>query len=147
MPERSEQIDTIEVLASPEACYKVICDFEAYPEWQSNVEKVKILKKDGDGRPTRVEFLISVMGRKVRYVLDYVYRDMDFTISWTFVEGDIRDTSGSYSFRKKGAKKTLTTYSLAVDLGFWIPQFMLNTLSKIGMIDTLHAFKARVEEL
>jgi ribosome-associated toxin RatA of RatAB toxin-antitoxin module len=82
---------TIEIAGTPDKCYKKICDFESYPQWQSAVQSTKVIKKDKDGRPKTVEFKISVMGKEIRYVLSYKYEDKTRSLSWTYVEGDVRD--------------------------------------------------------
>lgn len=145
MPQQAQQTNTIDIEALPEKCYKAICDFESYPEWQSNVKEVRVLTRWEDGRPRVVEYIASVLSRKVRYVLEYAYKDKNHTLTWTYVEGDIKDTFGSYAFKKKGAKKTLATYSLFVDLGFWVPQLIVATLNRIGMVESMQALKDRVE--
>ncbi len=90
-----EQID---VDASPARCFAVASDFEAYPQWTSDVKQVTVLERDADGRGTRVEYHVSGLGRRVRYVLDYDFTDAPAAFSWSMVEGDLlRALDGRYA--------------------------------------------------
>ncbi len=136
---------TIEIQGTPDKCYKKICNFESYPEWQSAVQSTKVVKKDKDGRPKTVEFKISVIGKEIRYVLSYKYDDKNHSLSWTYVEGDVRDVKGSYSFEKIDKDTTLATFSAAVDPGFWVPGPIINTLNNVAMKKSMEELKDAVE--
>ena len=87
MPDAAhEQID---VAASPARCFAVATAFESYPEWTSDVKQVAVLERDALGRGTRVEYHVSGLGRRVRYVLAYDYGEAPVAFSWTLEEGDL----------------------------------------------------------
>lgn len=136
---------TIEINGTPDKCYKKICDFESYPQWQSAVRNTKVIKKDKDGRSKTVEFKISVIAKDIRYVLDYKYDDKNHFLSWTYVEGDVRDVKGSYKFDKINKSKTLATFTAFVDPGFWVPGPIINTLNNVAMKKSMEELKDAVE--
>ncbi len=137
---------TIEVNSAPDKCYKRMCSFESYPKWQSAVKNVKVMKKDKNGRPRVVEYKISVIGKEVRYVLDYKYDDKKCVLSWSYVEGDVKDVRGSYTFEKIGKNKTLTTFTAYIDPGFWVPGPIANTLNNVAMKKSMEEFRDAVEK-
>lgn len=142
----TEVTRTIDISGTVDKCYKKICDFESYPKWQSAVKSTKVLKKDKNGKPKVVEFKISVLGKEVRYVLDYKYDDKSHTLSWTYVEGDVRDVKGSYAFDKKDKTTTVATFSAYVDPGFWVPGPIINTLNNIAMKKSMEELRDAVEK-
>jgi|YelNatPaOPRAMG01_1025707.scaffolds.fasta_scaffold09312_8 Polyketide cyclase / dehydrase and lipid transport. len=136
---------TIEIQSTPDRCYKKICDFESYPEWQSAVQHAKVLKKDKNGKPKDVEFKISVLGKEIRYVLSYKYDDKNHKLTWTYVEGDVKDVKGSYTFEKIDKDKTLATFTAYVDPGFWVPGPIINTLNNVAMKKSMEELRDAVE--
>ncbi len=137
---------TIEIRSTPDKCYKKICDFESYPVWQSAVKSVKVLKKDKNGRPKHVELKVSVLSREIRYVLDYKYDDKKHMLEWNYVEGDLEDVRGSYTFEKINKDKTLATFTTYVDPGFWLPDTIMNVLNNVSMKRSIEELKDAVEE-
>ena len=107
---------SIEVEASPEACYGLVVQLDRYPEWQSQVKKASVLERDGDGRPLVVETHSDARVRVIRYVLRYRH-DPPGRMSWSYVDGDVKDATGHYAFEELDSGLTRATYSLAVDPG------------------------------
>ncbi|MCL5277448.1 MAG: SRPBCC family protein [Deltaproteobacteria bacterium] len=136
---------TIEINSTPDTCYRKICDFESYPKWQSAVKEITILKKDKGGKPKVVECRISVLGKDVRYVLEYAYEDKRYTLSWSYVEGDVKDIRGSYLFEKVDKNRTRATFTAFVDPGFWVPGPIINTLNNVAMKKSMEELKDAVE--
>ncbi len=137
---------TIEINGTVDKCYKKICHFESYPEWQSAVKSAKVLKKDKNGKPKHVEFKISVLSKEIRYVLDYKYDDKKHMLEWGYIEGDVKDVKGSYTFEKMDKDKTLATFTAYVDPGFWLPETIMNVLNNVSMKKSMEEFKDAVEE-
>jgi hypothetical protein len=135
----------IEVAASPDRCFAVATAFEEYPDWTSDVKTATILERDTDGRGTRVEFRVAGLGRTVRYVLDYDYRDAPRAFSWSLVEGDmVRALDGRYSFAPIG-DRTLVDYTLHVDLVVPMPGLVKRKASGMIMGNALRDLKRAVE--
>ncbi len=137
---------SIEIFAPAKECYQFICDFERYIEWVSMVKKVNIIKREAN-RPKIVEYIINlgILPKDFRYVLNYRYDDNNLILSWTYVEGSLRDVQGEYLFRAVAPDRTKATYKLAVDPGFWVPEIMKNKIINIAMKGSMHDFKKAVE--
>ncbi len=142
-----EQID---VDASPARCFAVASEFEAYPQWTSDVKQVTVLERDVHGRGTRVEYHVSGLGRRVRYVLDYDFTDAPAAFSWSLVEGDLlRALDGRYAFAPNGANPdadgTHIDYTLRVDLAVPMPGLVKRRASGMIMGNALRDLRRAVE--
>lgn len=137
---------TLSINAEIGLCYRAICDFLNYPKWVRMMEEVKILERYPDGRGKRVEFLLNIFLRKVRYVLDYFYDDSGHTLSWLSAGGDVVSIKGRYSFRSVGEKITSATYDLDIMWDFPVPNRMKQYFSGIFMRKSMKDFKNFVEK-
>jgi ribosome-associated toxin RatA of RatAB toxin-antitoxin module len=138
---------SVVIEATPQQCYKEICAFETYPEWQKVITKVNIWSRYPDGRPKAVEYVLSALIKKIRYVIDYTYNDEEPSLHWTYVEGDLTDVSGHYHFEDLEDGTTKATYQLTLIFGMFIPQKVLDTLNNQMMKGSVLALKKRVEEI
>jgi len=137
---------SIEINAPRKLCYQIICDFKNYTRWTGYLKQVNILKTENN-RAKIVEFIVNlgIIPKDFRYVLNYTYDDEDFVLSWTYVEGSLRDVKGSYSFKSKTDEITIATYKLIVDPGFWVPEIIKNKIINVAMRGSMIDFKKEVE--
>lgn len=120
--------------------FEVITDFESYPEFIPEVSYAAILEETKDY--FIVEFRIN-LGRSFTYVLKFAPKPYD-SIKWTYVRGDFRDNSGSWTFKEKNGQ-TEAVYEVSVDLGHLVPKFLMTTIAGIGLGGLLKKYKDRVE--
>src|SRR3954468_3796936 len=95
----------IEVNASPEDCYALVVDLDRYPEWQSQVRSAEVLERDGEGRPVVVETVSDARVRVIKYRLRYEH-EPPHRMSWTYIDGDVKDLNGEYLFEPAGDGST-----------------------------------------
>jgi hypothetical protein len=134
-----------DVAATPARCFAVATAFEAYPEWTSDVKQVTVLERDGLGRGKQVEFHVSGLGRRVRYVLEYDYAEAPDAFSWSMVEGDLlRALDGRYAFAAHDGG-TRIDYTLAVDLAVPMPGLVKRRASGMIMGNALRDLQRAVE--
>ena len=132
-------------VAAPVAeCFAVLTAFEDYPRWSSPITSCRVLERGPDGLPKRVEFMLDMTVKTIRYVLDYEY-DPPGEARWSFVEGDVTDIQGAYRFEERGGK-TVATCTQSIDLGFWVPGFIRSTFEKKALRDSVEEFKRAVEQ-
>ena len=142
-PERAEQ--RVMVKASPERCFAVACDFESYPEWSSDIQKVDVVSRDEQGRATSVRYWAQALGRSTQYTLDYDYRDAPQALHWHLTEGDIeRSLVGEYRFDSIGDQTELI-YRLTVELRVPMPGFVRRRVEGRILGAALDQLKARAE--
>lgn len=124
----------------------VIVDFEDYPAWVQGMREVRVVERDGQGRPAQVHFELEATPIKDAYTLAYDYAAPE-VLRWHLTEGRmLRAMEGSYELAATGSQ-TEVTYRLAVDVA--IPMIgMLRRKAEKVIIDTaLKGLKKRVETL
>jgi ribosome-associated toxin RatA of RatAB toxin-antitoxin module len=139
---------SIEVDATPEACYALVLQLERYPEWQSQVRSAEVLERDEEGRPLVVETVSDARVKDIRYRLRYQH-DPPHRMSWTYIDGDVKDVTGFYLFEALPSGPTKATYNLAVDpgrrLGLLLRGPIANQVRRYILETTLEELKATVE--
>jgi len=108
--------ETVEVAAPVEACYALAADIERAPGWQGGRHRNTVLERDAEGRPSRVRTSVDISVKEVglELVLEY---DEPHRISWTRVEGDLKELTGSWRFDALGPDRTRATYATHADPG------------------------------
>ena len=142
MSEYRESYSTT-IAAPATACFAVLVAFEDYPRWSSPITSCRVLEHHPDGLPKRVEFMLDMTVKTVRYVLDYEF-DPPRGATWRYVDGDVKDIEGSYHFEESGGTTTATC-TQAIDLGFWLPGFIRSTFEKKALRDSVEEFRRAVE--
>ena len=143
MAETASQTTTI--AAPPERVWAIAAEFEKYPEWAKDVKDVIVRARDGEGRPTEVEFRASALGRSTHYTLGYDYADAPDVLAWRMVRGDImRTIDGAYHFTPTGDGGTEVRYDLAIELVVPLPGFVKRR-AEVRILNTVRELKARAE--
>jgi ribosome-associated toxin RatA of RatAB toxin-antitoxin module len=139
---RASQSVVIE--ATPQECFDAITDYESFPDWQDAVKAVQVVSRDRDGRGREVQFEIDAKVKTVRYTLAYSY-EAPAHITWDYLDGDVKDVDGEYTFEDQDDGTTLATYELALDPGVWLPGKLQKMLSEQVMKGSVEDLKRRVE--
>lgn len=134
---------TVVAAADPQVCFDAVTDFEAYPQWSSNVLDVTVHERSPDGRASVVEFLTDARVRRIRYVLRYAY-DEPHRVWWDYVEGDARSVEGEYRFAPAPGG-TAMTYRLDIDPGRLVLGPVRRLLVETVMKGSVADLKRRVE--
>lgn len=136
---------SIEINADPRAIMDVIEDFEAYPEWASQIKTVDIRERDGENRGSKVYYAVANGPMKADYTLQYTYKPDDAGVSWKFLEGNgLRDLEGDYTLEPSG-EKTKVTYKAKVDITIPMPGFIKRKMEGVVIDTALKGLKKRVE--
>src|SRR3954451_4890331 len=90
---------TTRIAASPDRVWAIAADVEHYPDWAKDVKDVVVRARDGDGRPTEVEFRASSLGRSTHYTSAYSSSQPPAVLSCSLLPGDImRNVDGCFHF-------------------------------------------------
>jgi ribosome-associated toxin RatA of RatAB toxin-antitoxin module len=134
------------VSATPEWCFAVSSDIDAYPQWAADIKEVTIDERDVEGRPRLVTFRAAAFGRSTSYTLAYDYSQAPQVLAWVQTRGDITSKlDGRYVFGPNGTGGTEVTYHLEVDLKVPLPGFIKMRAQSRIMSIALRELKARVE--
>ncbi len=143
MTDRAAQ--TTQIDAPLEKCVQIVLDFESYPDWAKDVKEATVRARDEQGRPLRVEYRASALGRSTHYTLEYDYSEAPTRLSWHLVEGDImRALDGAYSFVEVEGG-TQVFYELDIELVVPLPGFVKRRAEARILIEAVKELKARAE--
>lgn len=138
-------VQSIDVKATPEACFDVAADIAEYPEWATGVRSTEVLETTDEGRVHRATFVIDGMVKEIEYTLTYAY-DYPTTMSWWADSGDdIEELEGSYAFEQIEDGRTRVTYALRAEPAFSIPGFLRRQVEKQIVTTALRGLRTRVE--
>jgi hypothetical protein len=123
----------ITIEATPDEILEVLYDLEALTEWSSAHQKIEILERDDEGRPTKSRQTVKIVGISDEQVLDYtVYDD---GVGWTLVESkQQRAQEGRYTLTPDG-ESTQVRFELTVDPLVPLPGFLIKKGAS-GLMDT-----------
>ncbi len=134
------------VTATPDRCFAISSDIDAYPEWAADIKEVTVHDRDDDGRPQLVTFRAAAFGRSTSYTLAYDYSQAPRVLSWVQTRGDITaKLDGEYVFEPAADGGTEVTYHLEVEMKVPLPGFIKMRAQSRIMSIALRDLKARVE--
>jgi uncharacterized membrane protein len=138
--------DQILVHAPAATIMGVITDFEAYPEWTSNICDVEVRATDTDGRATHVWYAVDAKVLQVEYVLGYRYHG-DHRLTWELVEGEQLDRLDGEYLLTDEAGGVRVRYTLEVDVTLPLPGFVKKRAAKQILETGLGELRRRAESL
>jgi coenzyme Q-binding protein COQ10 len=128
---------------SVEDFFKVVVDYEKYPEFMDEVQSVRVLKSEGGVQ--HIEYKISVI-KTITYVLEMSANPPTET-RWKLVKGDLfKKLDGSWRLQDEGGK-CRAEYSVDIEFGIFVPGPIVKTLQTVNLRSMMSAFHKRVEEL
>ncbi|HEY0093321.1 MAG TPA: SRPBCC family protein [Archangium sp.] len=133
---------TIVINAPPEKLFDVITQYEKYPEFLSEVKKIRVLERKEN--TVKIQYEVDVI-KTIRYTI-LVTEERPKRMSWTFVEGEVmKDNKGSWVLEPEGEGRTKATYTAELALGPFVPKAIVNTLTESSLPKMLESFKRRAE--
>ena len=134
---------SIEIEASLDAVWKVITDFESYPEFLADMQAARVESRDGSER-VRASFELQIL-KRIRYTLDFNL-EPPTRLDWTLVKGDfMKRNEGGWRLEAMEGGRTRATYRIALALGAIVPESITTRLAAEQLPSTLDAFKTRIE--
>ncbi|MCS6838352.1 MAG: SRPBCC family protein [Bdellovibrionaceae bacterium] len=127
---------------SPETFFKIVTDYEKYPEFLSDVKKIRILKNEGDRK--LVEYTISVIKT---FVYQLWMTEKPFKeVSWELAGGDLfKKSEGYWKLESlEGGKKTRATYGVDVEFNFLVPKPIAKALVNSNLPSMMESYHKRI---
>jgi coenzyme Q-binding protein COQ10 len=129
---------------SAEEFYKIISDYEKYPEFLSEVKGMKILKSEGGKK--LVEYSVSMI-KSFKYTC-WMTEVAGASIHWEFANGDIfKKMSGSWVLQDQPGGKVKATYSVSADFSLFVPGPVANGLVSVNLPNMMNVYKKRVQQI
>lgn len=135
---------TVEIFkCTPDQFFKIIADYEKYPEFLAEVKSCKVLKKEKSKK--LVEFSVQVI-KSFKYQL-WMTETPPHLISWEFASGDIFKTSvGSWELKEE-AGKTRATYTVEATFSMFVPGPIAKALVSVNLPNMMSSYHKRVSQL
>ena len=123
----------VTIEATPDEIMDVLVDLESLTDWSSAHQKVEVLERDDEGRPTKSRQVVKVVGVNDDQVLDYTIYDDG--VGWTLVSSkQQRAQEGRYTLTPNG-DATDVHFELTVDPVVPLPGFLVKRGAK-GLMET-----------
>src|SRR5690349_6912636 len=123
----------ITIEATPDEILDVLVDLDSLTDWSSTHQKVEVLERDDDGRPTVSRQVVKIVGVSDEQVLEYTIHDDG--VSWTLVSSkQQRAQDGRYTLTPEG-DSTRVHFELTVDPVVPLPGFLIKRGAK-GLMET-----------
>lgn len=128
---------------TPEQFYKIVADYESYPQFLSEVKACKVLKTEGHRK--LVEYSVQVV-KNFKYSL-WMTETPDSEITWEFAGGDIfKTSSGSWKLTDEGGK-CRAQYAVEATFNLFVPGPIAKALVNVNLPNMIAAYHKRVSEL
>jgi Polyketide cyclase / dehydrase and lipid transport len=135
----------IVIEATPDEIMDVLFDLESLPEWSSAHQKVEVLERDDQGRPSRSRQVVKIVGISDEQVLAYSVHDDG--VSWTLVSAkQQRAQDARYTLLPDG-DSTRLRFELSVALTVPLPAFLVKRGTKGLMETATEGLRKRVLEV
>jgi polyketide cyclase/dehydrase/lipid transport protein len=123
----------ITIEATPDEILHVLVDLDSLTDWSSTHQKVEVLERDDEGRPTVSRQVVKIVGISDEQVLNYTIHDDG--VSWTLVSSkQQRAQDGRYTLTPEG-DSTRVHFELTVDPVVPLPGFLVKRGAK-GLMET-----------
>ncbi len=137
---------TVEVSADSAAVMAIVADFEAYPQWNEEIQGLWVLARYDDGRPSQLRLDADYQGMQATFI-QAVYYPGDNQIQTVLQQGDLFSKQDQlFSVVSTGAASLLTV-DLDVETSTPIPAPMVKSLAGNVLDHLAENLKRRAEQL
>ena len=135
---------SIEIEAPINLLYDVIVDYEKYPEFLADMEKVTVVRQEGE--TVEAAFLLNLI-KRISYTLELV-GERPHKVRWSLVKSKLfQHNDGGWDLEEIGENRTRAAYTIDVGFGLAVPKAISNRLIGSSLPTTLESFKKRAESL
>ncbi len=128
---------------TPDQFYKIISDYEKYPEFLAEVKNCKVLKVEGSRK--LIEYTVTVM-KDFKYSL-WMTETAPSTITWEFASGEIFKTMKGFWKLQNENGKCRASYSVEATFGLLVPGPIAKALVSVNLPNMISSYHKRVMEL
>jgi len=126
-----------------EEFYKIIADYEKYPEFLKEVKSCKVIKSEGAKK--QVDYHLALI-KEFKYILQ-MNETPNAKIEWEFLSGDIfKSMKGSWKLDPE-AGKCRATYTVEASFGLLVPGPIANGVISVNLPNMISSYHKRVNQL
>jgi ribosome-associated toxin RatA of RatAB toxin-antitoxin module len=138
---------TVEVDADDATILAIVADFEAYPQWNDEVEGCWILARYDDGRPSQLRLDTSIQGNRGTYI-QAVYYPGPSQIQTVMQLGEhFSKQHQLFSVVAMGPQSSLLTVDMDVETTLPVPAVMVKKVVNDALDHLAGKLKTRAERL
>ncbi|MFN7135126.1 MAG: SRPBCC family protein [Myxococcales bacterium] len=131
-----------------EAVYEQLTKgYDQFPEFMPRLKKVNVISRSEDAMLVRS--YVGVAFSTYEYTLKFKLDPAAFQTNWVLdksAKNDIKDTAGEWKLLElEPGVSTLAQYSISVDSGMFVPQFLEDYMTRKDLPEILNALRKRVE--
>ncbi len=131
-PNRAELCGIIN--GTPSQVWAVIMDYGSYEDWFPDQQEASVVSTSGNSSVLEGEVHMPFPWANRRFRINETHRETTvdgqthYIDTWTHVEGsgNIDDTTGFWYVMPYGSDQTMVRLVTFVDLGVWLPDFIIN---------------------
>ena len=128
---------------STEEFFKLVADYEKYPEFLTEVKSVKIYKNSGDTK--EMEYHVSLI-KTFKYKLK-VKEVANKSVNFEFIGGDVfKSMKGSWQLTDNNGKCAVE-YKVEATFGMLVPEAMAKPLVSANLPMMITNFKKRIKQV
>lgn len=136
---------SLDVNASPEACFDALVDYEHLPEWQGAVVATTVVERDAEGRGRVIDYEVNARLATVRYRLEQHY-ERPSRITSRYLSGDFRAMDGQWRLDARAGGGTRAAFELSIDPGRAVPRPVRRMLAEVVVRGALQDLRAHVDD-
>lgn len=133
----------VQIGVSPADFFKVVTDYESYPEFLDEMESVKLLSRSGN--TAEVQFTVNLI-KRVTYTL-LLTETEPTSVTWRLKEGPFKVSNGSWILQPTPDGGTHARYSVEVKVAAFVPKSVSSRIVGKTVPALLASFKGRAEKL
>lgn len=139
---------TILLDQSPDQVWPVMVNpFEFQGKISPRMKTVDVMLDKEDQSIMKVTLDLGVFIPNFSYTVDSHYTRKDGLISFKRLGGTLKDFSGTWEMKPADNGKTELTYSMFVDPGFFVPQWIMREGVKVELPSTLTLLRKRLDNV
>jgi ribosome-associated toxin RatA of RatAB toxin-antitoxin module len=136
---RIELLKTLNV--DKEDLFRVIVDYEPYPEFVYGVKSVQVTRSNGG--QARVSYRLSLL-KDLNYTLKVVESENPCRVQWWLLESEFfKANSGLWEVKSLGHGRCEVRCRVELDFRVPIPSFILNRFVKKALLSLVSGFEKR----
>ncbi len=138
------EVTTSEIFnCSVDEFYKILVDYESYPEFVNEISKCIILETDGNKQ--LVEYEVKIV-KAFTYKL-WMIKEAPNKISWEVADDNIFKLNSGFWKLEPTDNKCKATYHLKYQLKVFVPNLIEKTLAEVNLPNVMSSCHKRVRDL
>ncbi|WP_319436132.1 SRPBCC family protein [Mycobacterium sp. RTGN5] len=137
---------TVEVNADADSILRIVADFEAYPQWNTEVKAVFVLARYDDGRASQLRLDMEIQGQAGTFI-QAVYYPGAGQIQTVLQQGEVFTKQDQLFSVVAMGPSSLLTVDLEVEVSLPVPDMMVKKLVNDVLEHLANNLKTRAEQL